>query len=1301
MAALIPYLKGGESASASYMNALFGALDAKLTAILSGKSFFLAQELAMPVKFCGKIFCFTSGTPLYAGRAPAVVSTAYNHAPFTAAAAAFASSVSPWDETNKIAIIPEVASSYYTSAGVPQELGVRGYPISTFFDWSLEAHHYMHQGSNDTAPVPYYIQEAQIVSSPLYLCPIHPPEKHLRFALAEIVIEGPTSVTLPANYDKYSCFRVHNLNSVAVTVNFGGAYTLTLQPFQTACVRRDSPTANYRRSAFNYFFQFEGGDPRFYWFMPTICDVGNYNEALMATGSQVSNSMQANNLSNPACLHDWVQYFLRDMSTWGGVDNAAVDRWYAGWQQDPSIQCDIHPLYPAAFGDPGNPATLLGDLLHHQGKIVIKRTATVPDPITGIKAETWDSVQFNGYTTIVADFAAKLLTVAPNSAGDLVITNADTNNDVLLIPIGTNMFKSFTNAGSGVTGTEVHPSSIALAANTPSSNFTIENAIFENPNYQNLTATPAQQIFQPALATATNQRTWTQVTTYPVSGPLVGTPVVVSGPDSQTLDWTHARATAKTLHGIHQITVAQILQLDWWGDPAAGNQQSTYVSISKRSLQLTPEGLVLLYIETDSTIQPVSGGTGAQLNNWAAAKIGLPICKQIKFRSHGWGYVSAENGSLDTGFLSPQFGRYLCGTNFTGEILAPAGADFSLPTLSVIQNSIQVLTKIRTGDLSHVQGGRFWQTNAPGGDSLDTFVEGSDTPIATPAPIAMALLAEMYNAMARAVNAITSGCALSWRTLRWNITTGSVTKTVSLSGAAGDWGLLPLANRTRLQGKGTWNAATNTPDITSGPTVGDYYQVSIAGTFAGKSFSIGDYAYYNGTAWLQLLQAGPQDGSKAYTLPMAAFTVFNPGSDYAALCTLLSIPVNSVLPGGLDTAGDSQPFSYFVSKQIVPAMIETTFTWNGGAFACSSVDSYGNFTATGTFTSSWSATLLSAADTKSRWPTYPGAVGVTLDGTSLGGFPALEWCALNDVRAAVEALGFHFSYQEIVIPLALEYWEDPCSISMRTIPGNLNQSQVYNTSLGDCCNSPAVFLSELIAYCTGPQSSVSDSAAGFNSALLKFVQTTDSSKALWKTILAGAPPITVFSAQVRNLHSPIYTWDATGVQFFTWEKPVALDLFVLTVGTVPSVLSQMAEYGIEFQPTVRNASDFLQMTETDGSIFDQLNCFAINIVASSGLTVFSSPVLLVGSGFWSIQTDYWGLGTVERYSEPAAGFSPWIWVSAPANKIIPLAPGLNIISPGAQNVKYSACFNLTQALISLGDSASSSDSASGSTSASS
>ena len=59
-----------------------------------------------------------------------------------------------------------------------------------------------------------------------------------------------------------------------------------------------------------------------------------------------------------------------------------------------------------------------------------------------------------------------------------------------------------------------------------------------------------------------------------------------------------------------------------------------------------------------------------------------------------------------------------------------------------------------------------------------------------------------------------------------------------------------------LNYKGTWNASTNSPALTSGAgTKGDYYQVSVAGSTSLDGISnwgVGDVAAFNGATWQRI-----------------------------------------------------------------------------------------------------------------------------------------------------------------------------------------------------------------------------------------------------------------------------------------------------------------------------------------------------------------------------------------------------------------------------------------------------------------
>ena len=69
--------------------------------------------------------------------------------------------------------------------------------------------------------------------------------------------------------------------------------------------------------------------------------------------------------------------------------------------------------------------------------------------------------------------------------------------------------------------------------------------------------------------------------------------------------------------------------------------------------------------------------------------------------------------------------------------------------------------------------------------------------------------------------------------------------------------------------KGTWNASTNTPVLTSGSgNAGDYYMVSVSGSTTLNSINVwrvNDWAVFNGTAWLRVVNSESVTSVNSYT----------------------------------------------------------------------------------------------------------------------------------------------------------------------------------------------------------------------------------------------------------------------------------------------------------------------------------------------------------------------------------------------------------------------------------------------------
>lgn len=91
---------------------------------------------------------------------------------------------------------------------------------------------------------------------------------------------------------------------------------------------------------------------------------------------------------------------------------------------------------------------------------------------------------------------------------------------------------------------------------------------------------------------------------------------------------------------------------------------------------------------------------------------------------------------------------------------------------------------------------------------------------------------------------------------------GLIAGHVMKSDGAGNWivGPAPIGPGS-VNYRGTWNANTNTPDLTAiTPTQGDYYVVSVAGstTLDGiTDWEVTDWAIYNGTIWQKVDNTEP------------------------------------------------------------------------------------------------------------------------------------------------------------------------------------------------------------------------------------------------------------------------------------------------------------------------------------------------------------------------------------------------------------------------------------------------------------
>ncbi len=344
MIPLIPYasVTPGSPIDHAKMNLIYARLDAVFNAIFGGKSFILGWNLIagtqLPANLFGKRFWFTNGTPTaYAQTVPgaptynvsvpdtvaggnvnAVSVHAYNHSVFTTAeAAAVAAS---YDTVKHIATVQKFGGAFY-NASVPAARDK-----VSIFEHSLAVHTRQLQGPGDLVARTYWLREGGTAqqASPV-------PEKRYEYGQAEIIIEGPNSIALPAAYDKYGFFRFHNLNPFACLVQWPGG-NFTLQPFECRCVRRSWNAVSlqwdsYRAGDFRYWHTFESGDPRFFWSFASTHGAGLDDNAVTADISHVGN-----NITNPSALYEFIKVFTDP-------------RHHAHFVRDPHELADIGELF--------------------------------------------------------------------------------------------------------------------------------------------------------------------------------------------------------------------------------------------------------------------------------------------------------------------------------------------------------------------------------------------------------------------------------------------------------------------------------------------------------------------------------------------------------------------------------------------------------------------------------------------------------------------------------------------------------------------------------------------------------------------------------------------------------------------------------------------------------------------------------------------------------------------------------------------------------------------------------------------
>lgn len=215
------------------------------------------------------------------------------------------------------------------------------------------------------------------------------PIRHHRHAVAELVCQDMATFTVPESWDRYACFRIHNLSRVEMTVTVedstAGDHTIVVPKYGCRAFRR-IPAGEVGGPSYDdsltYFWAFKNARsrPRF---------------ALAGGALLPESSAAANNLSNLVNL----------LFQWGVA---------LGWEQDPAVVYNQQSSFSTLFADPTDTATKLGDLIHHKGTVGAVSFSGTDVVLT--------RGTFTGVDSLVADLTALGFTITGTLSTDITAT---------------------------------------------------------------------------------------------------------------------------------------------------------------------------------------------------------------------------------------------------------------------------------------------------------------------------------------------------------------------------------------------------------------------------------------------------------------------------------------------------------------------------------------------------------------------------------------------------------------------------------------------------------------------------------------------------------------------------------------------------------------------------------------------------------------------------------------------------------------------------------------------------------------
>lgn len=222
------------------------------------------------------------------------------------------------------------------------------------------------------------------------------PMRRHTYAVAELVCEGKTTLTVPREWDRFECYRVHNLSPADLVVTVEDAsptevpHTFTVKPYGVKSFRR--PKSGAFDDSLTYFWKFRVNSDR-----PSFLEASGITTANRSIPEQ---SARANPLARPFGILDWFAHF--------------------GLELDPRELPDQSSLFPN-FHTPAT-ASVFGDLIHFRGVVwsIAYPTETTLPAIIG-------KGQFNGYQTLVGDFVS--IGIEATESGGVITLDRATNAD--------------------------------------------------------------------------------------------------------------------------------------------------------------------------------------------------------------------------------------------------------------------------------------------------------------------------------------------------------------------------------------------------------------------------------------------------------------------------------------------------------------------------------------------------------------------------------------------------------------------------------------------------------------------------------------------------------------------------------------------------------------------------------------------------------------------------------------------------------------------------------------------------------